>query len=66
MSANKIDKILDDLTKKITVMKDMISNADSIVAFHSYEDIKKIRQLVDKMDKELQDARRLGVWGTDY
>ena len=58
MSANKINKILDDLTKR--------SNADSIVAFHSYEDIKKIRQLVDKMDKELQDARRLGVWGTDY
>lgn len=66
MSANKIDKILDDLTRKITIMKDMISNADSIVAFHSYEDIKKIRQLVDKMDKELQDAKRLGIWGTDY
>ena len=66
MSANEIYKTLDNLTKKITTMKDMINISDSIVAFHCYEDVKKLRTLIEKMDKELQNARRLGVWGTDY
>jgi len=66
MSANEIYETLDNLTKKITIMKDMISISDSIVAFHCYEDVKKLRTLIEKMDKELQNARRLGVWGADY
>lgn len=66
MNADEIYKTLDKLTKKITIMKDMISISDSIVAFHCYEDVKKVRTFIEKMDKELKDARRLGVWGTDY
>ncbi len=44
----------------------MNRTSDSIVAFHCYEDVKKVRTFIEKMDKELKDARRLGVWGTDY
>ncbi len=66
MNANEIYKTLDKLTKRITIIKDMLPLADSIIVFHCYEDIEKIKSQVDKINKEIENARRLGVWGTDY
>ena len=66
MNANEIYKTLDKLTKRITIIKDMLPLADSIIVFHCYADIEKIKSQVDKINKEIENARSLGVWGTDY
>ena len=59
MNANEIYKTLDKLTKRITIIKDMLPLADSIIVFHCYADIEKIKFQVDKINKEIENARRL-------